>query len=85
MALGRPSKYDPKVCDRVIELGRQGFSRAEMAADLDVSRQCLWNWSKEYSEFFDALTRAEDLSLAAWEAKPRQQILEGVGKHVDPA
>lgn len=72
--VGRPSEYDPAYCDRVIALGKQGYSRAEIASDLDCSRQTLANWEKEHSEFLDALKRARDESLAWWEQQARKGL-----------
>lgn len=67
--MGRPTDYRPEHCDRVIELGRQGKSHAQIAADLDVSRQTLHNWAKAQPAFLDAITRARDLAQAWWEDK----------------
>lgn len=73
---GRPSEYDPAFCDQVIDLGKQGKSRAQIASALDVSRQTLINWGIAHPEFVDALTRAKDEELAWWE----QQAQDGLNK-----
>lgn len=65
--VGRPSGYNPAYCERVIELGREGKSKVQMAADFDVSKQTLLNWADAHPEFFDALTRAATLAQAWWE------------------
>jgi transposase-like protein len=64
---GRPTKYDPGFCDAVVEAGKQGYSKAMIAAELDVVRQTLDNWAAEHPEFLDALTRAREAALAWWE------------------
>jgi transposase len=69
--MSRPTDYDPSLCERVIELGREGAGKAEIAAELDVSRQTVLNWSNAHPEFLDALQRAHDLSLAWWEKQSR--------------
>lgn len=69
MSAGRPSDYLPEYCERVIELGRQGKSHAQIAAALDVARQTLHNWCDAHPEFLDAMTRARDLAQAWWEDK----------------
>lgn len=66
-ATGRPTSYDPAFCERVQELGGLGYSRAQIAADLGVSRETTYNWEKVHPEFLDAMTRARDLALAWWE------------------
>ena len=67
MSGGRPSLYDPAHCDTAIEAGRAGKSLAWIAAELGVCKQTLHNWSNEYPEFLDALTRAKLLSQRWWE------------------
>lgn len=67
MAGGRPTKYDPAMCEQVIEWGGEGKSKTWMAAKLGVSKQRLYDWEKEYEEFRDAITRAMALSQAWWE------------------
>lgn len=64
---GRPSKYDPAYCEMAKELGRQGKSRAQIAAYFDMSRQGLAGWEKAYPEFLDAMTLASEYALSWWE------------------
>lgn len=72
MPAGRPSDYDPAYCDRVIELGETGASVAEMAFDLGVVKQTLFNWMETHPEFLDAFTRAKLASQVWWERKGRE-------------
>jgi len=64
---GRPSLFKPEYCDTVIELGKQGYSKARMAAHFDVAKQTIDQWAKDYPDFSDALTRARTLCQAHWE------------------
>jgi hypothetical protein len=64
---GRPTDYDPAYCQQVLDLGKQGKSKAYMAAQIGVVRQTLENWSQAHPEFLDAITRAMQLSQAWWE------------------
>lgn len=73
---GRPTDYRSEHCARVIELGRAGKSRAQIAAVLDISRQTLDNWQAAHPEFLEAMTRAKDLSLAWWETAGQEGIFE---------
>lgn len=68
---GRPTEYDRRMCDQVVALGRDGAGRAEIAADLDISRQTLANWESAHPEFLDATTRASDLAAAWWARQGR--------------
>lgn len=74
MSGGCPSSYDPAFCDRIIELGEQGASVAEMAYELGVVKQTLFNWSERHGEFLDAFTRAKLASQVWWERKGRSGI-----------
>lgn len=64
---GRPTKYDQSFCARVIDLGAQGKSKAQIAADLCVTRETVDIWAKTHRDFSDAIKAAYDLSLAWWE------------------
>lgn len=76
--VGRPTLYRPEYCERVIELGREGRSKAQMASRLDVCCNTLDNWAKENPEFLSALTRARDLAKAWWEDKGQDNLTSSV-------
>jgi hypothetical protein len=65
--MGRPSEYQPEFCERVIEWGKDGKSLAWMASELDVSRECLYEWMRVHGEFSDAMTRAREHAQRWWE------------------
>jgi hypothetical protein len=69
--MGRPTSYDPAYCDQVVEMGKQGASIVEMAHDLGVVKQTLYDWEKVHPEFLDALTRAREASQVWWEKAGR--------------
>lgn len=73
---GRPTKYEPSMCERVIAVGALGYSRAEIAAELEINRDTLYRWQHEHPEFSDALQRANDLSLAWWERQGRTGLAQ---------
>ena len=74
---GRPTDYRPEYCRRAIELGRQGKSRAQIAAALDQARQTLYDWERAHPEFLDAMRRAHDLALAHWEDEGQRGMWAG--------
>lgn len=74
---GRPTKYDPSFCDRIIEYGQLGFSYAEMANAFDVVRETLTEWGKAHPDFSVALHRAKSASLAWWENEARTGLNKG--------
>ena len=73
MPAGRPSKYDPAFCDVVIELGKQGKSKAYMAAHLNIARSTFDLWEHECRDFSEAVKQAVAYSQAWWE----EQIQSG--------
>ena len=67
--MGRPSESDPAHCGRVVELGKLGKSVTQMACELDVNKDTLYEWAKVHPEFSVALTRARQWSQDWWETK----------------
>lgn len=79
MAAGQPTKYDPAYCAVIIELGRQGKSVTQMACQLDVVKQTMFNWAADHPEFLDAMTKAKQLSQAWWEDVGQNNIVSMPG------
>lgn len=73
---GRPTLYRSEHCARVLELGAQGFSKAQMAADIGVARCTLDEWIAAQPPFADAMARARDLAMAWWEKKCQDHMVE---------
>lgn len=67
--MARPTDYDPGYCDAVVGWGEQGKSITWMAAQLDVSRECIYEWMRVHPEFSDAISRAKARAQAWWEDK----------------
>ncbi|MGO9171996.1 MAG: hypothetical protein ACLP7P_08540 [Rhodomicrobium sp.] len=63
---GRPSVYDPAMCEIVIACGREGMCREEIAAVLDISHKTFSRWLAEHEDFCQAATRAKELEYAWW-------------------
>lgn len=74
MPAGRPTKYEADFCEVVTFFGKEGYSKAELAAALGVNRETLNEWAKAHDEFSDALQHAHELSLAWWEAQARTNL-----------
>ena len=74
--VGRPSLYDPALCDQVIELGNQGKSIEQIAAKLGVSTRVLFDWKDRHPEFMHALDQAKELELDWWETIAQNMMVE---------
>lgn len=79
MPAGRPTSYKPEMCDRVIELMRQGASMNEVAADIGIDRDTIKDWknseSPRYNEDFSAaIKKGVELSEAWWEKHGRTEL-----------
>lgn len=67
MPAGRPTKYKPEMCKTVIDLGKQGKSKTQIAATLGISKETLYDWDKNNEEFSDAIKTAMSFSQAWFE------------------
>ncbi len=52
---GRPSKYDPKYCETVIEMMSKGYSKEAVAGYIGISKNTLYQWAKANPDFQDAI------------------------------
>jgi hypothetical protein len=75
--------YDPQFARGVVELGRAGLSRAEMAARIGVSVAAVEGWMAEHAEFAEAMALAETEARAWWDALPRDAMARGVSFRAD--
>lgn len=64
---GRPTLYRPEMCEAVVEWGKQGKSKTWIAAELDITKETLYQWIKTYPDFSDAITRATVQCQRWWE------------------
>ena len=71
--IGRPTNYRPEYDQRVVDLGAQGYSIAEIIADIAAgSYETIDRWKKTRRSFYEAMIRARQLSLAWWERTGRE-------------
>lgn len=77
MPAGRPTAYKPEYCEQVIELGRAGKSKVQMAAHFDVCRKTIDNWAEENPEFLRALERAMIHAQDWWENAGQNGMIDG--------
>ena len=64
---GRPSKYDPKYCDMIIEHMEGGLSIESFGGVVDVSKSTIYEWIDNFSEFSDSVKTGTEKSRLFWE------------------
>jgi len=65
--MGRPTKYDSKYCEMLLEHMDRGLSFEAFAGMLKVSKVTLYNWTREYPEFLNAKKIGTAASQYWWE------------------
>lgn len=63
----RPSGYKPEFCAQVVELGKEGLSRVQIAGRLGVSKYTILDWERQHDEFSNAMHEAMSFSQVWWE------------------
>lgn len=64
---GRPTKYDPKYCQMLIDDATDGYTFRSFAARIGVSHQCLNEWKTVWPDFGEAHERAREIRHRMWE------------------
>ena len=78
MPAGRPSKYDPAMCETVVECGRAGMGKAEMAAELNVAYSTFDLWTQQHPEFSESVKDGQRQAQAWWEKQGRVATFGGI-------
>jgi len=77
--LGRPTKYDPAFCNQIVELSKDGLSRWQICARLNIGYNNMMTWEKAHEDFRCALAEARLIALAYWEDLAIDHIREAPG------
>lgn len=67
MTLGRPTLYDPKFCEMLVEHMSKGFSYESFAGVVSVSLDTLYNWEHLNPDFSEAKKIAVNKCRIFWE------------------
>ncbi len=81
--VGRPSKYDPKFCEMLIEHMTQGLSYEAFAGFIGVSKQTLYTWEQNNPEFLDSKKIAVEKSRLWWEQQGQDGLWAISEKNAD--
>jgi hypothetical protein len=65
--VGRPTKYDSKYCEVVIEYMSKGYSKEACAGVIGIAKSTLYEWAKANPEFSNAISIGEAKSQLFWE------------------
>jgi len=65
--IGRPTKYDPAFCEKVVEVMEKGYSKEAVAGHLNIDKTTLYAWDVKYPSFSNAIKRGVELSRIFWE------------------
>jgi hypothetical protein len=76
---GRPTTYDPKYCQAVIEHMAEGASLTSFAASVMCSRSTINEWMAANPEFSEAVKIGKALCATWWEKVSRTNAVEGGG------
>jgi hypothetical protein len=74
--VGRPSLYDAKYCEEVVDLGKLGKSSEAIGAILGVGTATLYRWRDQFPEFREALELAKEFELHWWEDIAQTHMIE---------
>jgi transposase-like protein len=74
--VGRPTLYDAKYCEEVIELGKLGKSVEQIASRLGFSLRTMYLWRDQHEDFMHALEEAKQHELAWWEDQADAYMVE---------
>lgn len=83
--VGRPTSYDPKYCQEMIDCLSQGYSITTFAVRIGVSKDTIYEWVKTHDEFSDAFRKAKDHEQSWYETTGRSAILGEIAGFNSPA
>lgn len=72
--VGRPTKYKPEYCEKILELAKEGKGWVAWALACGVDRPTLYAWGDQHPEFLTALKEAKLLEQLWWEELGRSSM-----------
>lgn len=64
---GRPTDYDPKYCDMLIDHMSEGLSFESFGGVVGCCKETLYSWMRENPAFLDARKQGNEASRLLWE------------------
>lgn len=59
--------YKKEFCQKLVEYMKTGLSFESFGAEVDASKQTLYNWLEKHTEFVDARRKGESYARQQWE------------------
>lgn len=78
-SVGRPTKYDPAYCEKLVDHMAAGFSFESFAGTVGVTRSTLYEWESKQAAFSDAKQRGVEKCRVFWEAFGVRNLLNSKG------
>lgn len=76
---GRPSAYDPALCEEIVVFCRGGHSLTGFAGHIGVCRETISEWARVHPEFSVAVRRAKAAATLAYELDAKRVRARGGG------
>ncbi len=64
---GRPCKFEPWMCEKILEIASNGGHQAAMMQAIGIKKTQFHTWKKEIPEFKDAIEEAKLISQSVYE------------------
>jgi len=65
--VGRPTKYEERFCEELIEASKQGLSHRAFCGKIGISPDTFYRWQKEHERFSDSIKVAKECLHHFWE------------------
>ena len=76
----KTKKAQRRLAERICDMGRLGYSRTQIAAELDLAIEQLRLWEFEHVIFAEGLIKAETYARAWWESLGQKLVRDGGGQ-----
>ncbi len=80
MKYPKTKKAQSALVDQICDMGRLGYSRTQIAAEIDIAIETLEGWESDYAIFAEGLIRAETFARAWWESLGQKLARDGGGQ-----
>lgn len=79
MGAGRPTDFDDKYCEMLVDHMADGFSFESFAGLIGVTRSTIYLWVEKHEQFSDAKQRGFEASRLTWEKIGKDIAKDGQG------